>query len=71
MTNIEIAYRRLYNQHLAHQVFTQPDKLCAIQGQDYARAKWAVGMRLQKGIDSDKLEAFTYPAYLISYIFIV
>ena len=56
MTNLEIAQRRLYNQHIAHQTFTSPVEIVkymgAIQAQDYAGAKWAVGLRLQKSNDA-------------------
>ena len=52
MTNIEIAQQRLYNQYIAQQEFNTPAEIVkyvgAMQAQDYAGAKWAVGMRLQK-----------------------
>jgi len=56
MTNLEIAQRRLYNQHIARQTFTSPAEIVkymgAVQAQDYAGAKWAVGLRLQKSNDA-------------------
>lgn len=56
MTEPEIAQQRLYSQHIATQTFATPTKIVkymgAMQAQDYAGAKWAVGMRLQKGNDA-------------------
>jgi len=53
MTNLDIAKQRLYNQHISRQVFKEPEELVkwmgAVQAQDYASAKWAVGLRLQNG----------------------
>src|ERR1700712_1599570 len=55
MTNLEIARQRLFNQHIATQIYKKPVEIVqfmgAIQAQDYAGAKWAVGMRLQKSKD--------------------
>ncbi|MDP9080071.1 MAG: winged helix DNA-binding domain-containing protein [Bacteroidota bacterium] len=57
MTNLEIAHHRLYTQHIAHQQFSTPAEIVkymgAMQAQDYAGAKWSVGIRLQKCIDAD------------------
>src|ERR1700761_3231602 len=56
MKPIDISRLRLFNQHLASQRFKKPAEIVqymgAIQAQDYAGAKWAVGMRLQKSRDS-------------------
>src|SRR3954468_19292742 len=56
MTNIEIARQRLFNQHVATQTFKKPDDIVqfmgAVQAQDYAGEKWAIGMRLQKSKDA-------------------
>ncbi|MDB5091042.1 MAG: Winged helix DNA-binding protein, partial [Mucilaginibacter sp.] len=56
MTEPEIAQQRLYNQHIAAQTFATPAEIVkymgAMQAQDYAGAKWAVGMRLQKSNDA-------------------
>ncbi len=56
MTNFDIAQQRICNQHIACQVFTKPEEavkwMGAIQAQDYAGAKWAVGLRLQKSNDA-------------------
>ena len=56
MTNIEIARQRMLNQHIAAQGFNKPAEIVqymgAMQAQDYAGAKWAVGMRLKKISDA-------------------
>lgn len=56
MTNPDIAGQRLYNQHISKQIFTKPGELVkymgAVQAQDYAGAKWAIGLRLQKSSDA-------------------
>ncbi|HEY8929781.1 MAG TPA: winged helix DNA-binding domain-containing protein [Mucilaginibacter sp.] len=55
MTDVEIARQRLYNQHIAVQHFKTPAQIVqymgAIQAQDYAGAKWAIGLRLVKSSD--------------------
>jgi len=56
MTNSEIARQRLFNQCIASQNLKKPADIVqymgAVQAQDYAGAKWAVGMRLQKSKDA-------------------
>src|SRR5690606_17587516 len=56
----EIAGRRLHNQHLITPTHDHPAALlstfAAIQGQDYAGAKWALGLRLE-GWNDEKVEA--------------
>jgi hypothetical protein len=56
MTNLDIAHQRICNQHIAHRIFAKPEEavkwMGAIQAQDYAGAKWAVGLRLQKSNDA-------------------
>jgi hypothetical protein len=51
MTSLDIAHRRLLNQHLASPTFEKPSEvvqwLGAVQAQDYAGAKWAVAQRAQ------------------------
>ena len=62
MTNLDIAHQRLRNQHIANPVFKRPgeivSRLCAVQAQDYAGAKWALGLRLQGATDDDVDRAF-------------
>ncbi|MHB8597652.1 MAG: winged helix DNA-binding domain-containing protein [Ktedonobacteraceae bacterium] len=63
MTNQDIAHRRLQNQHITQQIFAKPCEvvqwLGAVQAQDYAAAKWAVGLRLQDATDNALEQAFT------------
>ncbi|HEX9988908.1 MAG TPA: winged helix DNA-binding domain-containing protein [Chloroflexia bacterium] len=51
MTNPDIAHRRLHNQRIASAVLEEPtdvvEWLGAVQAQDYAGARWAVGQRLR------------------------
>src|ERR1700753_3227065 len=51
MTTLEIARLRIQNQHIAKQTFKQPEEIVsymgAVQAQDYAAGKWALGLRLQ------------------------
>jgi hypothetical protein len=62
MTNAVIANQRLYNQHISANPFMQPvevlDWLGAVQSQDFASAKWAVGLRLQTATDTSIEQAF-------------
>ncbi|HYO50841.1 MAG TPA: winged helix DNA-binding domain-containing protein [Chloroflexia bacterium] len=57
MTNPNIAHRRLHNQHIASAVFEEPtdvvEWLGAVQSQDYAGARWAVGQRLRGSKSTD------------------
>ncbi len=59
MTNLDIAHQRLHNQLITQRTFEKPGDvvqwLGAVQAQDYAAAKWAVGLRLQ-GVTSDDIE---------------
>jgi hypothetical protein len=56
MTNLEIAQQRIYNQHIASQTLKEPQdivkRMGAVQAQDYAGAKWAIGLRLQNATDT-------------------
>ncbi len=56
MINKDIAAQRLHNQRLSHSDFSSPVEvvrwLGALQGQDYAGAKWSVGMRLPGSTDA-------------------
>lgn len=52
----DIALQRLHNQGIARSLFTRPEDvvrwLGAVQAQDYAAAKWAVGLRLSEATDA-------------------
>lgn len=72
MTNLDIAYQRLHNQNIASSLFEKPGDIVqwlgAVQAQDYAAAKWALGLRLQ-GVTSDDIEqAFTDGAILRTHL---
>lgn len=57
MTNIEILRHRLQNQQIAETRFTKPEEivshLLAMQSQDFAMAKWAIGLRLPGTTEAD------------------
>jgi len=54
---MNIAAIRLYNQQIARTRFNKPDEIVAwlggMQGQDYAGAKWSIGLRLPRATDAD------------------
>src|SRR5881409_1343160 len=63
MNNLDITHRRLHNQHITRRTLETPQALVewlgAVQAQDYAAAKWALGLRLH-GVTDDNIEqAFT------------
>src|SRR6266480_3769456 len=62
MNNLDIAHRRLHNQHVTRRTLETPQTLVewlgAVQAQDYAAAKWALGLRLQDVMDDDIEQAF-------------
>jgi hypothetical protein len=59
----DIAIERLYSQHIEGQRFKFPDELVAwlgaVQAQDYAGAKWSIGLRLHGTTDKDIENALT------------
>jgi hypothetical protein len=72
MTNLDIAHQRLHNQLITQRAFEKPgdvvEWLGAVQAQDYAAAKWAVGLRLQ-GVTGDDIEqAFAGGAILRTHV---
>ncbi|HXQ33146.1 MAG TPA: hypothetical protein VN843_03905 [Anaerolineales bacterium] len=56
LTPSEIAYQRFYNQHFARAKFEKPEEvvawLGAMQGQEYAMAKWGIAQRMREINDS-------------------
>jgi len=56
MTASDILRQRLHHQRLSSPYFARPDDvvkwLCAVQAQDYAGAKWAVGQRMPAATDA-------------------
>ena len=57
----DIAIERLFSQHIENQRFKLPAELVswlgAVQGQDYAGAKWSIGLRLDGIKDRDVVQA--------------
>ena len=72
MTQLDIARQRLLHQHIARPTFKKPGDvvgwLGAVQAQDYAGAKWALGLRLQGATDVDMEQAFTEGAILRTHL---
>jgi len=68
MVNVDIAHRRLHNQHIASAPFEQASDvvqwLGAVQAQDYPAAKWAVAQRTQGMTDAAMNRAFAEGAIL-------
>ena len=62
MTDQEIIQRRLVNQRIASSAFKKAQEVVewmgAIQAQEYAMAKWAVGLRSANLLDKNIEEAF-------------
>lgn len=62
-TELDIIKCRLQNQQIAHHQFTNPAEIVsclgAVQAQDYAGAKWALGMRLKNSKDEVIEQALT------------
>jgi hypothetical protein len=69
---IDIAQQRLLNQRLAANPFEKPaevvDWLVAVQAQDYAGAKWALGLRLRDAHDADLDRAFNAGSILRTHV---
>jgi len=72
MTNLKIAYQRLHNQLITRQKFEKADDvvkwLCAVQAQDYAAAKWALGLRMQNSTDTFVEQVFNDGSILRTHI---
>jgi hypothetical protein len=63
MTRLDIARKRLLNQHISHPQFARSEQLVAwlgaVQAQDFASAKWSLGLRLKGATDADVERDFT------------
>src|SRR5438874_12389754 len=63
MTNLDIAHWRLHNQHITRRTLETPQALVewlgAVQAQDFAAGKWALGLRLLGVTDDDIEQALT------------
>jgi hypothetical protein len=62
MDSSEVVKLRLHNTGLSHSPFKSPDDavshLGAVQAQDFAAAKWALGLRIKNSTDEDIEKAF-------------
>ena len=69
---MDITGLRLGNQHLIGEKFDKPSDvvswLGAIQSQDFAAAKWALGMRMQNTTDADVEKAFNNGSILRTHV---
>jgi hypothetical protein len=72
MTNFEIAQQRLHNQFITRQTFEKASDvvrwLCAVQAQDYAAAKWALGLRMQNSTDTFIEQSFNEGTILRTHV---
>ena len=72
MKNFDIARLRLHNQRLSATTFKNPadvvEWLGAVQSQDYAGAKWALGQRVQNATDAAIEQAFNEGAILRTHV---
>lgn len=72
MTGLEVARLRLHNQRISGTTFKRAEevvhRLAAVQAQDYAGAKWAVGLRLLAATDRDLDLAFADGAILRTHL---
>ncbi len=72
MTNMDIAHQRLHNQRIAETPLARPEDvvqwLGAVQSQDYAGAKWAVGQRANGVTDASIDRAFADGAILRTHV---
>src|SRR5579872_3582114 len=72
MTHLDIAHQRLHNQHITRPTFENPVEvvqwLGAVQAQDYAAAKWALGLRMRGATDDAIEQAFAVGAILRTHV---
>jgi Winged helix DNA-binding domain len=72
MTNTIMAHQRLSNQHISAVPFELPAEvvywLAAVQAQDFAGAKWALGLRMRAATDASVEQAFTEGAILRTHV---
>ncbi len=72
MTHLDIAYQRLHNQFIIQQSFEKASDvvrwLGAVQAQDYAAAKWALGLRMQNSTDEIIERAFAEGTILRTHV---
>ena len=72
MKSIDIIRDRLINQQIAESKFKKPQEIVtwmvAMQAQEYAMAKWAIGLRLKEANDAGVEEAFNNGSILRTHL---
>jgi hypothetical protein len=72
MAQLDIVGQRLHNQRIAWSAFAKPEEvvqwLGAVQAQDYAAAKWAIGLRLPNATDNLIDQAFAAGTILRTHV---
>jgi hypothetical protein len=72
MNTTDLLRYRLFNQQIATTQFRKPEEIVnwmvAMQAQEYAMAKWAIGLRLQNSTDDIVEKAFTSGAILRTHL---
>ena len=72
MTTLDVLFQRLHNQKLSSPNFTKPVEvvrwLGAVQAQDYAAAKWALGLRMDAATDAVVEQAFNQGKILRTHV---
>jgi hypothetical protein len=72
LTLSDIAHMRFYNQQIGREKFKKPDEvvawLGAMQGQEYAMAKWGIAQRMQETTEPVIEQAFTDGAILRTHL---
>ena len=72
MSDVNIPQQRLFFQHITRPAAKSPAEMVAwlgaVQAQDYANAKWGLGLRLQGVTDEDVERAFTQGAILRTHL---
>src|SRR5436305_14965822 len=72
MTNLDIAHQRLHNQLIERRTFENPSDvvqwLGAVQAQDFAVAKWALGLRIEGATDESIERAFANGTILRTHV---
>ncbi|HXZ04241.1 MAG TPA: winged helix DNA-binding domain-containing protein [Ktedonobacteraceae bacterium] len=72
MLKLNIAQQRLHNQLITRQTFVKTEDvvswLCAVQAQDYAAAKWALGLRMPNATGETIEQAFASGAILRTHV---
>lgn len=72
MDRRDLAHLRLTNQRISKPTFERPadvvDWLCAVQAQDFAGTKWALGLRMRTALDADIERAFNAGSILRTHV---